>query len=238
MNKRLWWSVVVVGLASVVVYAAASYPSAVKSFTTKLDGQTISAAHVNDIQDEVVAVEDGLLNGLAHILKPGTNNTYDLGTSSLKWKDAYVAGTLNPKCRAVAYHNTTQSVNDSTAAPLSLNSEDVDTATMHDLVTNNSRITIATGCDGFYRVTAGTTFAADADGYREIAVRKNGTTLMVDAFRVPFAVVGTYEQITWSGDLVATDYVELYIVHTAGAALNIGSATRAQSSTLQAVRVW
>ncbi len=41
----------------------ASYPSAVKSFSTKTDGagQTIYAAHVNDAQDEIVAVETNLL---------------------------------------------------------------------------------------------------------------------------------------------------------------------------------
>jgi hypothetical protein len=46
---------------------AASYPTSVKAFTTKQDGagNTIFAAHVNDIQDEVVAIESGLLNGTA-----------------------------------------------------------------------------------------------------------------------------------------------------------------------------
>ena len=42
-----------------------SYPTSVKSFTTKNAGDSILAAHVNDIQDEVNAVEAGLLNGTA-----------------------------------------------------------------------------------------------------------------------------------------------------------------------------
>lgn len=47
---------------------AASYPTAAKSFTTKTDGptQTIIAAHVNALQDEIVAIENGLLTGVAH----------------------------------------------------------------------------------------------------------------------------------------------------------------------------
>lgn len=60
----------------------ASYPSAVKSFTTKSDGagNTIFAAHVNDLQDEVAAIEGGLLNGFGHDLK-FTDATYDIGKS-------------------------------------------------------------------------------------------------------------------------------------------------------------
>src|SRR3990167_245141 len=44
---------------------AASYPTSVKSFTTKNTSDAIQAAHVNDLQDEVAAIEGGLLNGTA-----------------------------------------------------------------------------------------------------------------------------------------------------------------------------
>lgn len=44
---------------------AASYPTSVKSFTTKSTNDTIEAAHVNDLQDEVNAIEaDILTNGI------------------------------------------------------------------------------------------------------------------------------------------------------------------------------
>jgi len=55
-----------------------------------------------------------------------------------------------PACRA--YHNTTQTVANVTPTPLALNSERFDTDTMHDTVTNNSRITFNTA--GLYVVTA------------------------------------------------------------------------------------
>ena len=67
---------------------AASYPSSAKSFTTKTDGagQTIFAAHVNDLQDEVVALETALISGgVAHGLKPSVAGAQDLGTASLPW---------------------------------------------------------------------------------------------------------------------------------------------------------
>jgi hypothetical protein len=81
---------------TVLVRATASYPGAVKSFTTKTDGpgQTIFAAHINDLQDEVVAIENGLINGLGHVLKPLSNATYDLGSSSLRWNNLFLAGNV------------------------------------------------------------------------------------------------------------------------------------------------
>lgn len=46
-----------------------SFPTSVKVFTTKLDGagNNINAAHVNDIQDEVNAIEAGYLNATARL---------------------------------------------------------------------------------------------------------------------------------------------------------------------------
>jgi hypothetical protein len=45
---------------------AASYPTSVKAFSTRNAGDTIQAAHVNDLQDEVTAIENALLNGISH----------------------------------------------------------------------------------------------------------------------------------------------------------------------------
>jgi hypothetical protein len=43
----------------------ANYPTSVPSFTNKSNGQTIDASHINDLQDEVVAIGSGLLQGTA-----------------------------------------------------------------------------------------------------------------------------------------------------------------------------
>jgi len=65
----------------------ASYPSSVKTFTTKTTGQVIEASHVNELQDEVTAVETGLLQGLAHNLFPDTDAGRDLGTLARRWRE-------------------------------------------------------------------------------------------------------------------------------------------------------
>ncbi len=48
----------------------ANYPGAVSSFSAKSDGagNKIFASHVNGLQDEITAIEDALLNGIAHVL--------------------------------------------------------------------------------------------------------------------------------------------------------------------------
>ena len=73
---------------------AASYPSAIKTFATRSNGQTIDASHVNDLQDEVAALETALLNGLAHHLK-FTDATYDIGASgATRPRDLYLSRDL------------------------------------------------------------------------------------------------------------------------------------------------
>jgi hypothetical protein len=64
----------------------ASYPNSVKVFTTKTTGQTILASHINEPQDEITAIEQGLLQGLAHALFPNTDAGQDLGTATKRWR--------------------------------------------------------------------------------------------------------------------------------------------------------
>lgn len=78
-----------------------------------------------------------------------------------------------PACRV--YHNTTQSAANSTEVSVAFNSERYDTASMHDTVTNNTRITFTTA--GLFVVGAHIEFAAAADyNFVYAYIRLNGTT--------------------------------------------------------------
>jgi hypothetical protein len=68
----------------------ASYPNSVKVFTTKTTGQVIQASHINEPQDEITAIEQGLLQGLAHALFPNTDAGQDLGTTTKRWRQLLV----------------------------------------------------------------------------------------------------------------------------------------------------
>lgn len=68
---------------------AASYPTAVKTFTTKNAGDTIQPGHLNDLQDEVAAIEGGLLNGTAP-LNSSNSTVANLSVAG----NSTIAGTL------------------------------------------------------------------------------------------------------------------------------------------------
>ncbi|HTE59621.1 MAG TPA: hypothetical protein VK631_04675, partial [Solirubrobacteraceae bacterium] len=146
---------------------------------------------------------------------------------------------LQPRC--VAYHNTTQSLADATVTALLLNSEDVDVQAMHDLVTNNSRVTIPAGADGFFKITGFAEIAYNVTGLRRLAIRKNGTTNLAQV-EVGFSSNGSLANQgivtpTIEVALVATDYVELTAYQNAGGALQVGNATRSNSTTLTVRKV-
>lgn len=80
----------------------ASYPSSAKTFSTKATNDIIEASHINDLQDEIAAIESGLLTALGHDLK-FTDATYDIGKSgATRPRDGFfsrnltVGGTLTP----------------------------------------------------------------------------------------------------------------------------------------------
>lgn len=65
---------------------SASFPSSVKSFTTKLSGDTIQPAHLNDVQAEITAIETALVGGTL----PAAN-----GSALTNLTAANITGTLD-----------------------------------------------------------------------------------------------------------------------------------------------
>ena len=78
--KRIVMGLIVALSAVVVLSSAASYPTAIKSFTTRVAGDTIQPGHVNDLQDEVTAVETDLLKAWTSVSYSAGNFTADSGT--------------------------------------------------------------------------------------------------------------------------------------------------------------
>lgn len=148
--------------------------------------------------------------------------------------------TLPNQPRCVAYNNATQTITTATITAVNLNAEDVDvfaTATpMHDLVTNNNRITIS--FPGFYRVRAKVNFPANATGVRQIYLRKNGAS--VGFWSAPAASAGG--QITahanWEGDLAIGDFIDMAAYQDSGADMAIGSATRFTGNELSVSKLY
>lgn len=135
---------------------------------------------------------------------------------------------INVGCRI--YHSTTQSINTGTVTPLAFDTEDFDTNGFHDTVTNNSRVTIPTGLDGFYLILGHVQYAAQTTGERRARIHKNGSVVIQNnKMTVTVAAEVTNIQCVAVLNLVATDYIELNAYHTQGSALNVtGTAASSQ----------
>lgn len=133
-------------------------------------------------------------------------------------------GTL-PVC--FAYRSTTQSIGTGAFASLSLDSELIDTDTMHDTVTNPSRVTATTA--GTYVIVAGVSFAFNATGQRAIRVSKNGLSggLVEDA-RQAITTGSANTSCTTSviASLAVGDYLEAFVYQDSGGALNADPGAR------------
>lgn len=132
--------------------------------------------------------------------------------------DAIELGATAVACQA--YNSAVQSVPTATYTTLTLDSETLDTDGFHSTVTNNSRVTIPTGFDGWYLVNARTTFYGNAVSQYVFRIRKNGSsTIMADAWPTAFWQV----EMTGLFHFAAGDYLELQGYHDRGSNENIGN---------------
>jgi hypothetical protein len=121
-----------------------------------------------------------------------------------------------------AFHNTTQSLVHATFTALALNSERYDTAgnvasTMHDNVTNNSRLTCRYA--GIYLIISNVTWAVNSTGQRQVYIRLNNLT---DIGRVAHAAYQDPGQcVSVLYQLAVNDYVETRGYQDSGAGLNV-----------------
>jgi len=123
---------------------------------------------------------------------------------------------VKPSCRV--YHNVSQNIPNITWTILAFNSEKWDTDAMHDLVTNNERITCKVAgkylCEGVAR------FSANATGARHVGIRKNGSW-SDSAYAVLPAVSDQPIRVLVSivCELAVNDYITMSVYQNSGATL-------------------
>lgn len=120
----------------------------------------------------------------------------------------------------------------SATASVSFDTEDHDTAAIHDTVTNNSRLTVPTGFGGKWHVAAVLNMGSSGSGWAA-RIKVNGTTR---ATLPPGAgsPAGSYASVILS--LAAADYVELEVTAAAGGA-TIASGTGANATRFGMCRI-
>lgn len=150
---------------------AASYPSAIKSFTTKNAGDTIQPGHINDLQDEVVAVETDLLQSLTTFVPSWSN--LSAGNASVNAGRYWKIGKLVIVWIDLVWGNTT-SISGSVSVGLPVNAA----VAQNHVVGHGEALDAGTARYGLsVRLTAATAAAIAAD---------NGTSLVAVTSTAPF----------------------------------------------------
>lgn len=121
--------------------------------------------------------------------------------------------------RAKAIHNATQAIGTGTTT-VALNSELFDTDTMHDTVTNNSRLTCKTA--GTYMVGGNIEFAGSATGaFRNLLIVVNNTASIAADSKPPAGANPTRLMAVTVLSLAVSDFVELQVNQDTGGSLNL-----------------
>ena len=195
----------------------ASFPTSVKTFTTKNDGpgNNINAAHINDLQDEVNAIEAGYLNGTARLNAAGStlaslsvtgNSTVaalNAGASTLA--SLQVSGNssfatrpvFTPPDAALVFLESTGALGSSAASTFAFTNQAILTnSSVHSTATNPERLTPQS--TGIYQFGLGVTLnAPSAASTLNISIRDSSNTVI--AGRQLAVAVGSVTQFSISG---------------------------------------
>jgi hypothetical protein len=120
---------------------------------------------------------------------------------------------------ASAYHNANVTISNTTWTYLALNSEYYDNGGLHDLVTNNGRLTAPV--TGRYAISAAARFAASATGTRQLRVVVNrGNTVLQIGPIAGHATEATRMAVSGDVQLTAGDYIEMQVWQDSGGNLD------------------
>jgi hypothetical protein len=127
-----------------------------------------------------------------------------------------------PACRVTA--SASQTINDNTVTTVTFNTEEYDTDTMHDTVTNNSRITIKTA--GVFAVVFHGLLANNSDYQASYAqILKNGAFVAKATDNGVSDGGGPALQVVDQFKCAVNDYLEIQVFHN-----NTGNTSRALSN--------
>lgn len=127
----------------------------------------------------------------------------------------------NPPAARV-YKAAAQAINNNTITAINFDTERYDTDTIHDTVTNNTRLTCKTA--GLYHFEFSAEFAANATGFRGWFIRLNGSSSnYIAAFELPLTGAAVTACATIGADyrMAVNDFAEAVVWQTSGGALNI-----------------
>ena len=120
------------------------------------------------------------------------------------------------------YNDAAETIGTGSWTALTFNSERYDIGDVHSIVSNTSRLTVAT--DGIYDILGLFHFAGDVAGIRAGRILLNGTTIIGETNELnPVAGSSCKMKVPAQYELSATDYVELEVYQTSGDDLNVNA---------------
>ena len=200
--------------------------SAIRSLGTAIDTTVFNNAGAA-IAKTIVEAKGDIIAATAadtvSILAVGANDTVLTADSStatgLKWATP-ASGVTTVGC--VLQGGSNQSVANDVLVILNFTGEIYDTNSMHDNVTNNSRVTIPSGEGGKYLINGQMAYAPGTANKLAVNIKKNGSTQIAQFSngatggdfdsQVPFAFVAA---------LVPGDYLELEARQLSGGTINV-----------------
>ena len=195
----------------------ASYPTSVKTFTTRSVGQTIQPSHLNDLQDEITAIEAGLVGGAAPLNSSNSTlaNLSVIGGSTLATLqvngNSTIAGTLtvttiistsigaSAVTSAVRVYSSgvTQYANASSYTRLAMDVKEYDLASEYDSTT----YLFTPKSSGYYSITARCRDLTGAIGMVHLGLFVNDTLVCNGVGSAGAGQVYATPTVSWLGNL-------------------------------------
>ena len=132
------------------------------------------------------------------------------------------SGTPAPEVMVRVKRSTVQSIPSGVNTVIAFDAEDYDTDNMHDVVTNNSRITFQRAGKYGYWIQAD--WASNTTSYRRLFATKNGGAVVIPNIvttQPPSAAVAMHHGFYAEDTFVAGDYIEFFARQDTGGALNL-----------------
>lgn len=133
---------------------------------------------------------------------------------------------LHQQVRCSAFNSAGLALTTAVLTNVTFDSEVFDVGGMHDFSTFPGRLTVPTGGDGLYLVTAIAPFASNAVGQRQLRITKNGANVneTLPYAIQPAGIVGTFLTLehTLFINAIAGDYFGMDVYQDSGGNLNVG----------------
>lgn len=220
----------------------ANYPTADPSFTTKNAGQTIQPSHINDAQDEIVAIGSGLRGTLQHGVTLAADKSLNVGGNSTFSGSVVCSSVVTAPAqpRAMVYSTAALALAADVFTAVSFESEGYDVGGLHSTASNPTRLTVPTGSSGLYLCGALVRLSTGAPSV-QVSGRflKNSTTEVGTAAAAPLSSQ-TGIALGWQQPvpLDAGDYVEVQLFPIGSTASLAAGTVRRNSHEFWAVKVW